>query len=184
MKLVIALGANIPSKFGNPITTLSAIRPEIEKNINEWNFAFNAKKNAIQQSNTSLSFNWSPLFETNPVGGPENQPTFINAVLVVDGNENLYVEPSEKAAIYLMNRFLDLENAFGREREYNKIYWGPRVLDIDFISWGELQVKTESLVLPHPRFAERNFVLIPLAEILSNTQGKPRQIKFQENWPE
>ena len=79
---------------------------------------------------------------------------------------------------------LDLENAFGRERENNKIYWGPRVLDIDFISWGELQVKTESLVLPHPRFAERNFVLIPLAEILSNTQGKPRQIKFQENWPE
>ena len=84
----------------------------------------------------------------------------------------------------LMKRFLDLEKIAGRERNNTEIFWGPRSLDIDLISWGELQVNTETLVLPHPKFCERNFVLIPLTEILSETQGKPKRIKSQKIWPE
>ena len=83
-----------------------------------------------------------------------------------------------------MKKFLELEKIAGRERENTEIIWGPRSLDIDFISWGGLQINTDTLILPHPRLSERNFVLIPLAEVLSKTQGKPKQISSQNIWPE
>ena len=70
---------------------------------------------------------------------------------------------------------------------FNPVYaqdWGPRSLDIDFISWGGLHINTETLILPHPRLSERNFVLIPLAEVLSKSQGKPKRINSQNIWPE
>ena len=105
LKLVISIGANIPGILGDPIRTIAAMRPEIEKSA-------------------------------------------------------------------------------GRKRENTEIAWGPRSLDIDFISWGGLQVNTETLILPHPRFSERNFVLIPLSEVLSKTQGQPKRLKSQKIWPE
>ena len=83
-----------------------------------------------------------------------------------------------------MKKFLELEKIAGRERENREIIWGPRSLDIDFISWGGLQINTDTLILPHPRLSERNFVLIPLAEVLSKTQGKPKRISSQNIWPE
>ena len=83
-----------------------------------------------------------------------------------------------------MKKFIELEKIAGRERENIEIIWGPRSLDIDFISWGELQLKTDTLILPHPRFSERNFVLIPLSEVLSKAQGKPKRISSQNIWPE
>ena len=92
--------------------------------------------------------------------------------------------PNERAAICLMKKFLELEKIAGRERENTEILWGPRALDIDFISWGELQISTDTLILPHPRLSERNFVLIPLAEVLSKAQGKPKQISSPNLWPE
>lgn len=183
-KLIIGIGANIPSKLGDPITTLTSIRPEIEKNIYEWNISFNNPKNNLQNIDKSLSFHWSPLFETDPLGSLINQPNFINAVLVIDGEDFSSVLPNEKSAIELMKKLLDLEKTFGRERGKKEIIWGPRTIDIDLLSWGELQIKREDLVLPHPRLSERNFVLIPLSEVLAKTQGKPRQIKPNKNWPE
>jgi len=83
-----------------------------------------------------------------------------------------------------MKKFLELEKIAGRERKNTEIFWGPRSLDIDFISWGELQIKTDTLILPHPRLSERNFVLIPLAEVLSKAQGKPKRINSESIWPE
>jgi len=132
----------------------------------------------------SLSFQWAPLFETDPLGGPVDQPSFINTVLVVDGEDFASVTPNKKAAICLMEKFLELERIAGREREKAEIFWGPRSLDIDFISWGGLHINTETLILPHPRLSERNFVLIPLAEVLSKSQGKPKRINSQNIWPE
>ncbi len=173
----------IPSKFGNPITTLTSIRPEIEKNIYEWNISFNNPKSNLRNIDKSLSFHWSPLFETDPLDSPINQPNFINAVLVVAGKDFSSALPNEKSAIELMKKLLNLEIIFGRERGKKEIIWGPRTIDIDLLSWGELQVKREDLVLPHPRLTERNFVLIPLSEVLAETQGKPRQIKTHKNWP-
>ena len=184
LKLVISIGANIPGILGDPIKTIVAIRPQIEKSIIEWNVALNFPKIDSTNIDKSLSFQWASLFETEPLGGPIDQPNFINTVLVVEGEEFASVNPNKKAAIYLMKKFLELEKIAGRERGNPEIFWGPRSLDIDFISWGGLQVNTETLILPHPRLSERNFVLIPLAEVLSKTQGKPKRISSQNIWPE
>ena len=184
LKLVISIGANIPGILGDPITTIAAMRPQIEKSIIEWNVALNRPEIDYQNIDKSLSFQWAPLFETDPLGGPIGQPRFINTVLVVEGEDFASVTPNEEAAICLMKKFLELEKIAGREREKTKISWGPRSLDIDFISWGGLQINTDTLILPHPRLSERNFVLIPLAEVLSEAQGKPRRIKSKKMWPE
>ena len=184
LKLVISIGANIPGILGDPIRTIAAIRPQIEKIIIEWNVAFNSPKNQSQNIDKCLSFNWAPLFESDPLGGPINQPKFINTVLVVEGDGFSSVTPNKKSAIYLMKKFLELENIAGRERQNIEIFGAPRSLDIDFICWGGLQVNTKTLTLPHPRLSDRNFVLVPLSEILSSTQGKPRRIKSQKIWPE
>ena len=184
LKLVISIGANIPGTLGDPITTIVAIRPQIEKSLIEWNIALNYSTIQNENFDKSLSFLWSPLFETDPLGGPKNQPDFINTVLVVEGQGFSSVKPNKKAAVNLMKKFLELEKIAGRERENTEFFWGPRSLDIDFISWGELQINTETLILPHPRLIERNFVLIPLTEVLSKAQGKPRRIKSTNIWPE
>ncbi len=184
LKLVIALGANIPGILGDPIRTIAAIRPQIEKSIIEWSVALNCQKIQSKNIDKSLSFKWAPLFESDPLGGPTNQPKFINTVLVVEGEAFGTVTPTEKSAVSLMKKFLELEKIAGRARNNTEIFWGPRSLDIDFISWGGLQINTETLILPHPRLCERNFVLLPLIEILSITQGKPRRIKSQNIWPE
>ena len=184
LKLVISIGANIPGTFGDPIRTIAAMRPQIEKSILEWNVALNCPKNEDQNIDKSLSFQWAPLFETDPIGGPIDQPKFINTVLIVNGERFSSVKPNKKAAIFLMKDFLELEKVAGRDRKKTKILWGPRSLDIDFISWGELQINTDTLVLPHPRLSERNFVLIPLSAILSKAQGNPKRINSQNIWPE
>ena len=184
LKLVISIGANIPSKYGDPLNTIVAVRPEIEKSIRDWNLVFNCPKIQHKNHDQSLSFKWAPLFETDPLGGPIDQPNFINTVLVVTGEVFSLVKPQEKAAIDLMKRFLNLERLAGRERKNKEIFWGPRSLDIDLICWGGLQVNTETLILPHPRLSERNFVLVPLTEVLSETQGKPRRIQSPNIWPE
>ena len=184
LKLVISIGANIPGILGDPIRTIATMRPQIEKSIIEWNVALNHPKIESKNIDKSLSFQWAPLYETDPLGGPIDQPRFINTVVVVVGESLASVKPNEKAAICLMKKFLQLERIAGRERESTDIIWGPRSLDIDFISWGDLQVNTETLILPHPRLSERNFVLIPLIEVLSKDQGKPKRINSQSIWPE
>jgi 2-amino-4-hydroxy-6-hydroxymethyldihydropteridine diphosphokinase len=184
LKLVISIGANTPGILGDPITTIAAMRPQIEKSIIEWNVALNCPKIDYQNIDKSLSFKWAPLFETDPLGGPIDQPRFINTVLVVEGEDFASVTPNEKAAIYLMKKFLELEKIAGRKRENAEILWGPRSLDIDFISWGDLQINSDNLILPHPRLSQRNFVLIPLAEVLSKDQGKPKRIASKNIWPE
>ena len=184
LKLVISIGANIPGILGDPIRTIATMRPQIEKSIIEWNVFLNRPKIESQNIDKSLSFQWAPLYETDPLGGPIDQPRFINTVVVVVGESLASVKPNEKAAICLMKKFLQLEKIAGRERENTDIIWGPRSLDIDFISWGDLQVNTETLILPHPRLSERNFVLIPLIEVLSKDQGKPKRINSQSIWPE
>ena len=184
LNLVISIGANIPGILGDPIRTIAAMRPQIEKSINEWNISLNRPKTESKNIDKSLSFRWAPLFETDPLGVPTDQPRFINTVLVVSGENFSSINPNKKAAICLMKKFLDLEKIAGRVRDNKESFWGPRSFDIDFISWGGLQINTETLVLPHPRLSERNFVLIPLAEVLSTTQGQLKRINSKNIWPE
>ena len=63
----------------------------------------------------------------------------------------------------LLERLQQIERAHGRERGAER--WGPRTLDLDLLAFGGVTCDEPELVLPHPRIAERNFVLLPLEEI-------------------
>ena len=99
----------------------------------------------------------SEFIETEPVGGPE-QPNYINAVLIGESN----LSPEE-----LLKSCQEIEAEFGRIRD---VRWGPRTLDIDLIKFGETQMDSEKLTLPHPRAHEREFVLEPWLSIEPNAE--------------
>ena len=92
----------------------------------------------------------SPVYETEPVGCPPGSKKFLNAVLLAD---------TTLAANRLMDRALAVEDAFARER--GDVPNAPRTLDVDLIVVGDRRSDTEALRLPHPRAAERAFVLKP-----------------------
>ncbi len=183
--LAIALGANIPSSVGSPYSTLIAVRPLLEKVICEW-IASTVKENIdVEQILQKLLWRWSPIYETEAIGGPTNQPNFLNAVLIVDGPKINSLEPSEQAILNLLKMTLDIEKSFGRERNQNSIKWGPRCIDIDLLAWGELHMKNEILTLPHPRLISRNFVIIPLAAALNKREGSlPIRLPQNKDWKE
>ncbi|MFW6640221.1 2-amino-4-hydroxy-6-hydroxymethyldihydropteridine diphosphokinase [Nocardiopsis algeriensis] len=90
----------------------------------------------------------SPVYETAPVGGPE-QGRYLNAVLVVE---------SEGTPRQLLERAWAAERALDRVRE---VRWGPRTLDVDVIAFGQVRDDDPELTLPHPRAHLRAFVLRP-----------------------
>ncbi len=182
--LVVAVGANIPSSVGPPEATLIAVRPMIEQLILEWIKASFGRKNSQTIASKNLRWRWSPLYLTTPLGGPKNQPDYVNAVLVVDKGSLFTITPCEDKAIDLLEKLLTLEMKFGRNREQSLIKWGPRTLDIDLLAWGDLQIRNKKLTLPHPRIFERSFVVVPLAAALSKTNNYPRRIPPQKDWDE
>ncbi|MBU2847189.1 2-amino-4-hydroxy-6-hydroxymethyldihydropteridine diphosphokinase [Acidithiobacillus ferriphilus] len=95
----------------------------------------------------------SRLYQTAPMGGI-TQPAFVNAVA------RLQTALQPRA---LLSHLQTLEATAGRRRA-DEIYWGPRVLDLDLLSYGTTHSTDPELTLPHPRLHERAFVLIPLAE--------------------
>lgn len=95
----------------------------------------------------------SQVFETDPVGGPENQGPYLNMVAVI---------ATEMDPFALLRRLLQIEAGANRERV---VRWGPRTLDLDLLFWDDAVIQSEELVVPHPRYAERRFVLEPLSEV-------------------
>ncbi len=182
--LAIALGANLPSKAGGPLNTLIAARPKIEQTICEWLKVLLAEQNQTKQGSEDLRWRWSSLFETKAFGGPTEQPNYVNAVLVLDGPRLKAIRPTERAAKKLLERFLIIENKFGRSRTNSKDRWGPRTLDIDLLAWGDLHVKTKPLQLPHPRLIERSFVVVPLGCALCKGDEAPIRLAGNSKWEE
>jgi 2-amino-4-hydroxy-6-hydroxymethyldihydropteridine diphosphokinase len=95
----------------------------------------------------------SPLYETEPVGGPAGSGPFLNLVV-----ELVTADPPRR----LLERCHELEVAAGRVREER---WGPRTLDADVLYVEGEAVDEEDLTVPHPRLWERRFVLAPLADL-------------------
>ncbi len=178
------MGANLPSKFGSPRATLRAVRPKLENSVKEWISSSHDQNLSDNKAIDGLQWRWSPLFETDPVGGPCNQPTYINAVVLVDGSTLSTIQPSKTAALLLLKKLLKLEQKFGRLRSLPEIRWGPRCLDIDLLAWGGLQIQHPQLTLPHPYLIERDFVVVPLAAALTQNRKAPRKIAKSQNWPE
>ena len=168
--IAIALGANL----GDPASTLIAVRPLLEQVVDGW---LNAKPPASGWANLTPNhtrYRWSPLFRTEPVGGPDDQPSYLNAVLVIStaGLGDPAGDPSDQApanatapAMALLHRLQGLEAQFGRQRHE---HWGPRSLDLDLLWCGDLCCQSSELELPHPRLLERSFVLAPLAAVDPN----------------
>lgn len=94
----------------------------------------------------------SSLYLTEPVGGPD-QRHFLNSVLEAE---------TEWMPRQLLRQVQRVERALGRKRITPQ---GPRTIDIDILFFGTSVVQTRDLIIPHPRIAERRFVLVPLNEI-------------------
>jgi 2-amino-4-hydroxy-6-hydroxymethyldihydropteridine diphosphokinase len=98
----------------------------------------------------------SPVYETTPLDCPPEAKDYLNAVVLLD---------TTLSAATLLDRALAIEAAYGREREIEAAHNAPRTLDVDLIVVGDRTADDERLVLPHPRAAERAFVLAPWHDV-------------------
>ena len=96
----------------------------------------------------------SSFRETDPVGNVD-QPRFLNAAAEIETS----LGPRE-----LLDRLLEVERSLGRDRSREE-RWGPRTVDLDLLLYGGETVAETGLEVPHPRLAERTFVLEPLLEL-------------------
>lgn len=106
----------------------------------------------------------SPVVQTKPVGGPEGQPDFLNMVMAVE---------TTLAPLELLEHCHQVEQKHHRTRE---VRWGPRTLDVDIIAYGDLISDDPVLTLPHPRAAERAFVLYPWSLLDPNAKLNGRSV--------
>lgn len=97
----------------------------------------------------------SSIYETEPIGYAR-QDNFYNIVLLV---ESIF-EPNE-----MLGACLGIESGFGRQRT---VRYGPRIIDLDIIFAEDCEIETRNLIVPHPRYHERRFVLEPLLDIFPN----------------
>jgi 2-amino-4-hydroxy-6-hydroxymethyldihydropteridine diphosphokinase len=97
----------------------------------------------------------SSLYRTNPIGYTD-QDWFVNSVIKIETD----LSPSD-----LHQALKSIESQLGRKETHR---WGPRTIDLDILFFDETEIKTEALQIPHPRLHDRQFVLIPLAEIDRN----------------
>jgi 2-amino-4-hydroxy-6-hydroxymethyldihydropteridine diphosphokinase len=95
----------------------------------------------------------SGVYETAAVGGPPENPFFLNAVMEIRTS----LDPGQ-----LLKVCLATEDEFGRSRP---VRWAPRTLDVDILFYADQVLAEEDLIIPHPRLQERAFVLVPLREI-------------------
>jgi 2-amino-4-hydroxy-6-hydroxymethyldihydropteridine diphosphokinase len=94
----------------------------------------------------------SGVIETPPFG-PQDQPHYLNLVAALH---------TELSPLALLRWVKEIERRVGRRPTYR---WGPRVLDLDLLLYGDLRMESPNLTLPHPRMAERDFVTRPLRQI-------------------
>ncbi|MEH7115176.1 2-amino-4-hydroxy-6-hydroxymethyldihydropteridine diphosphokinase [Neobacillus niacini] len=129
-------------------TAFIALGSNIE---NRYDYLLKAIDKLANHSNIEL-VNCSSVYETDPVGY-EDQDLFLNMVIEIITSFN---------AQELLDYCLKVELDLGRKRE---IFWGPRTIDLDILLYNQENIETETLIVPHPRMLEREFVMIPLSEI-------------------
>ncbi len=98
----------------------------------------------------------SSLQQSKPIGGPPNQPPYVNAAALLQ---------TDLAPLELLDTVQQVEQTLGRERE---IRWGQRLIDLDVLLLDNIEMVSPRLILPHPRMTFRRFVLQSAAEIAPN----------------
>ena len=111
----------------------------------------------------------SPVYETEPVGGPGGQGAFLNLVVELDTD----LDPRQ-----LLGVCHRLETAAARVRD---VRWGPRTLDVDILWIDGVELAEPDLVIPHPRMWKRRFVLAPLADLAPDLVTAER-LEQSEGW--
>ncbi|MDX2000079.1 MAG: 2-amino-4-hydroxy-6-hydroxymethyldihydropteridine diphosphokinase [Thermoanaerobaculia bacterium] len=111
----------------------------------------------------------APLYRTAPIS-PIPQPDYLNTAVLAAVPAG---SPHDLLAF-----LKDLERAAGRDPEAPR--WGPRPLDLDLLLWGEREISTPELTVPHPRLRERRFVLAPLADLAPDFPVPPDGISVAE----
>lgn len=96
----------------------------------------------------------SKIIETRPVGGPPGQGKFLNAAMKAE---------TKLSPKMLLKELKIIEKSLGRT---DTLRWGPRVIDLDILFYGNKSINTKNLIIPHPRVFERDFVTRPLSEII------------------
>ena len=134
---VVALGANLDSRVGTPAATFAAVCKEL----------------AVLAAG---ELRCSSYHQTAPEYCPPDSPPFLNAVV-------LFRVAGAPSAQELLGQLQTLEASFGRSR--SKVVNAPRSLDLDLIAYGDRELASPELTLPHPRSCQRLFVLEPLAEL-------------------
>ena len=100
----------------------------------------------------------APLYRSAAIGPA--QAAYLNSAVRVQLAD---AQPAE-----LVATVLELERLLGRDRR-GEVRWGPRVIDLDVLVWGERVIRTPELEVPHPRLAERRFALEPVVALLGET---------------
>jgi 2-amino-4-hydroxy-6-hydroxymethyldihydropteridine diphosphokinase len=117
----------------------------------------------------------SSLYRSSPLGGIE-QPDFVNAVAAMS---------TTLTAREFLEELQVIERLRGREDSH--IRWGPRILDLDLLLYGDLIIDEPGLSVPHPGIVVRNFVLLPLREIAPDFNipgcGRVQDIAINEDEP-
>lgn len=109
----------------------------------------------------------SSTYESEPVGGPGGQGPYLNLVVEID------TALTPRQLLGVCHR---LEAAAGRVREER---WGPRTLDVDILWMDGVTMSDADLEIPHPRMRQRNFVMVPLAEIAPDVAGEGWQAEAE-----
>ncbi|MDD4941390.1 MAG: 2-amino-4-hydroxy-6-hydroxymethyldihydropteridine diphosphokinase [Candidatus Omnitrophica bacterium] len=121
-------------------------------NIGDRQYYINAAVRKLKQLSRTKVRKISKTMEAAPQGGPVQGP-YLNAVAELETDLGPY---------QLLSELQSIESALGRIRT---IINGPRTIDLDILTYGDVCMAEEALCIPHPRMLEREFVLVPLAEV-------------------
>ena len=117
---------------------------------------------------TPATFRSSPIYETSPVDCAPGTASFLNAIVELQ---------TSLAPLPLLDQAQAIEGELGRPRDRERN--APRTIDVDLIYLGDYRADSERLILPHPRWSERRFVLLPLRDLRPDLRlaGSPQSIK-------
>lgn len=135
--------------FGNAVTVYIGLGSNLNDPIKQIETAHSA----LAQTGGLQELAFSSLYQSAPMG-PQDQPDFMNAAM----SAKSCLSPEA-----LLSCLQAIENSQGRVRKSER--WGARTLDLDLLLYGDQQIHTEYLTIPHPGIADRAFVLYPLYEI-------------------
>lgn len=143
--------SNTSSQGANPPRPWARVYLSLGANLGQRRRAIDDALAALDETPGVRVRTVSPYYETVPAG-PVAQPAFVNAAAEIE---------TALGPLELLSEIKALEKRLGRTPSER---WGPRAIDIDIVLWEGVVLDSEALTLPHPRYRERAFVLVPLAD--------------------